>query len=62
MIQAIVAVGISTFFLAGGLVTYFLVNGSPMESSAPGQEAEAEEVTISEHLGSPVERFWEGRG
>ena len=63
MIQAFVAAGVSIFFLAGGLVTYLFVNGSPMGASAPEQvEVEVEEVTMLDHLQSPVGQFWEGRG
>ena len=63
LIQAFVAAAVSIFFLAGGLVTYLLVNGSPIGASGAEQvEVEVEEVTLLGPSLSQTEEFWEGQG
>ncbi|MDG2050935.1 MAG: Wzz/FepE/Etk N-terminal domain-containing protein [Myxococcota bacterium] len=60
-IQAIVAIGVSLFFLAGGVLSYFLVNGPTESEDSERIEGVPEEVTVSQSFLTPLALFEEKR-
>ena len=60
-IQAIVAIGVSLFFLAGGVLSYFLVNGPTESEDSERIEGVPEEVTVSQSFLTPLALIEEKR-